>query len=116
MSMNERASLYTIPEDLRGLVERLGQGMCADNVAATMDEASRALEQQAARIAELEGRAEQAERDLAAAREALAFYRDGWTFTISRHGGLEWKPKEDLLDDCGNVARKALAQKDGSNG
>lgn len=41
--------------------------------------------------------------------EALTFYRDAWKFkTNRRYGGLEWSPKEELLDDCGNTARAAL--------
>ena len=41
---------------------------------------------------------------------ALRFYRDAWTFkTNKHHPGLEWSPKEELLDDCGNRARLALA-------
>lgn len=43
-------------------------------------------------------------------REALQFYADSWCFTTSpKRAGIEWKPKESLLDDCGNVARAALA-------
>lgn len=43
---------------------------------------------------------------------ALEFYRDAWDFkTNKRYGGLEWSPKEELLDDCGNVARAALEDK-----
>ncbi|MCX5581358.1 hypothetical protein OSH12_23955, partial [Kaistia terrae] len=35
--------------------------------------------------------------------EALKFYGDAWMCgTNKRYGGLEWKPKEALLDDCGN--------------
>lgn len=52
------------------------------------------------------GLAIQAEAEL---RAALEFYRDGYTFTTNpRRGGLEWKPTEALLDDCGNTARLAL--------
>lgn len=41
---------------------------------------------------------------------ALAFYRDAWGFkTNKRYGGLEWHPKEELLDDCGNRAKEALS-------
>jgi hypothetical protein len=54
-----------------------------------------------ARVAELE--------------KALKFYADAWCFTTHpKRPGLEWKPKEDLLDDCGNIARAAL--QGGSNG
>lgn len=46
-------------------------------------------------------------------RTALAFYRDGFQFhTNPRRAGLEWKPTEALLDDCGNIARIALAEHD----
>jgi len=42
--------------------------------------------------------------------EALTFYRDGWSFkTNKRYHGLEWFPKEELLDDCGNKAATILA-------
>jgi hypothetical protein len=51
----------------------------------------------------------QAERD--ALRETLKFYRDGWAFkTLKGRPGLEWHPKEALLDDCGNRARDALGK------
>lgn len=41
---------------------------------------------------------------------ALKFYADAWCFTTNpKRGGLEWKPTEKLLDDCGNVARAALS-------
>lgn len=40
---------------------------------------------------------------------ALKFYRDNWQIkTNKRYGGLEYSPKEALLDDCGNIARAAL--------
>jgi hypothetical protein len=46
---------------------------------------------------------------------ALKFYADAWCFTTHpKRPGLEWKPKEALLDDCGNIARAAL--QGGSNG
>lgn len=48
-------------------------------------------------------------------RTALQFYADAWCFTTNpKRPGLEWKPKEVLLDDCGNVARAALAASEGS--
>jgi hypothetical protein len=41
---------------------------------------------------------------------AVKFYAEAWCFTTNpKRPGLEWKPKEALLDDCGNVARAALA-------
>ena len=44
-----------------------------------------------------------------AAMEALRFYRDAWTFKAHKsRPGLEWRPKEELLDDCGKRARAAL--------
>jgi len=66
-------------------------------------------------------RAEKAETEAAALRdevarmrEALGFYKDAWSFTTGkRYGGLAWKPKEELLDDCGNIARAALTSKGG---
>ena len=52
--------------------------------------------------------AEQQVRDM---RAGLEFYRDGFTFTTNpRYGGLEWKPTETLLDDCGNTARLLLKE------
>jgi len=48
-------------------------------------------------------------------REALTFYRDAWSMKPNkRYGGLEWSPKETLLDDCGNKAREALADTEAS--
>ncbi|MBO9099481.1 MULTISPECIES: hypothetical protein [unclassified Rhizobium] len=45
-------------------------------------------------------------------RTALQFYADAWCFTTNtKRAGLEWKPKEALLDDCGERARAALAMK-----
>jgi hypothetical protein len=47
-------------------------------------------------------------------REALRFYRDRWAYTPNkRYGGLEWRPSETLLDDCGNIARSALETQEG---
>lgn len=44
-------------------------------------------------------------------KSALQFYADAWFFTTNpKRAGLEWKPKEALLDDCGNVARDALSK------
>lgn len=46
------------------------------------------------------------------ARKALEFYRDGFQFHPKRSKtGIdlsEWKPKDALLEDCGEVARSAL--------
>lgn len=46
--------------------------------------------------------------------EALSFYRDQWVAENNRTrfglGGLEWRPTEALLDDCGEQARAALAK------
>ena len=48
--------------------------------------------------------------EVAALKGALTFYREAWSYTTNkRYGGLEWKPREELLDDCGNCAREALA-------
>lgn len=42
---------------------------------------------------------------------ALKFYRDAWQYKPGPTGlGLEWSPKEELLDDCGNRAKDALAR------
>ena len=49
--------------------------------------------------------------EIARLREALKFYADAWFFTTSpKRPGLEWKPKELLLEDCGNIARAALEE------
>lgn len=46
---------------------------------------------------------------IAKMRRALEFYRDAFTSTPNqRYGGLEWKPTEALLEDCGNLALHAL--------
>jgi hypothetical protein len=42
---------------------------------------------------------------------ALEFYRDAWSSKPNKHyGGLEWSPKEGLLDDCGERARATLTK------
>jgi hypothetical protein len=47
--------------------------------------------------------------DAARMREALEFYAKAWGFkTNKKRPGLEWFPKEELLDDCGNRALAAL--------
>ncbi len=55
--------------------------------------------------------------DNARLREALAFYRDGFEpFKEHKHlPGFAWRPKEGLLDDCGETARAILAAKEPSN-
>jgi len=56
-----------------------------------------------------------AEAKLEEAAKVLEFYRDGFTFTTNaRYGGLEWKPTDTLLDDCGNAARTFLANLKGA--
>ncbi len=48
-----------------------------------------------------------------AMEQALRFYDKSWNATPNkRYGGLEWKPREALLDDCGNCAKSALADLD----
>lgn len=43
--------------------------------------------------------------------KALQFYADAWNCKPNkRYGYLEWSPKEELLDDCGNKAKEALSQ------
>jgi len=43
--------------------------------------------------------------------EALEFYAKAWDFkTNKRYGGLEYFPKEDLLNDCGNRANSILTR------
>lgn len=55
------------------------------------------------------GQRDELRGQLATARAALCFYRDGFGYSVNaRYGGLEWKPTEALLDDCGNTARAAL--------
>jgi hypothetical protein len=45
--------------------------------------------------------------------EALRFYKDGFKYhpkrTITGINLSEWKPTEELLNDCGETARAALA-------
>ena len=45
---------------------------------------------------------------------ALEFYANAWRHETKRGptglGGIEWRPKEQLLDDCGNRARAAIAK------
>jgi hypothetical protein len=49
-------------------------------------------------------------------KAALQFYADEWCFTVNqKRPGLEWKPTEVLLDDCGNTAREALAAASGGS-
>ena len=50
-------------------------------------------------------------------REALTFYAEAWACKTTKPrlggvAGLEWRPKDDLLEDCGNTARAALAEKE----
>lgn len=55
-------------------------------------------------------RAESALAEVARLTAALEFYGNAWGFkTNKRYGGLEWFPTEELLDDCGNTAKDALA-------
>lgn len=54
-------------------------------------------------------------REVERLREALKFYSEGFIPRPAKRNkyglnpGLEWKPSEALLDDCGNVAMEALA-------
>lgn len=42
---------------------------------------------------------------------ALKFYRDGFSPSPNkRYGGMEYKPTEYLLDDCGNIAMEAISK------
>jgi multidrug resistance efflux pump len=65
--------------------------------------------------ADLLARAVKAEDQIAAKDAALAFYRDGFFYEPKRSKtGIdlsEWKPKEALLEDCGNRASAALKGK-----
>lgn len=69
-------------------------------------------------IAAFQERAESAERKLEEQRKALEFYRDGFAFHPKRTKlGVDqsaWKPLSALLDDCGEVARAALANSVGA--
>lgn len=57
-----------------------------------------------------------AEADAKALRAALKFYADAWRYTTHpTRPGLEWTPKEELLDDCGNAARQALGDEVGAH-
>ena len=43
--------------------------------------------------------------------KALQFYKDAWSYKLNgRYGGLEYSPKEELLEDCGNRASEALTK------
>lgn len=63
-------------------------------------------------------------REVERLREALKFYSEGFIPRPAKRNkyglnpGLEWKPSEALLDDCGNVAMEALASaaQGGANG
>ena len=63
----------------------------------------------------IDGRGQQREQQDALIRdliEALRFYMDGFSFhpnrTITGIDLSEWKPKPLLLEDCGNVAMRAI--------
>jgi hypothetical protein len=61
--------------------------------------------------ADYEARLAKAETERNALVKALEFYRDGWKFKTHRNRpGLEWYAIPELLDDCGNIARQALAR------
>lgn len=38
---------------------------------------------------------------------ALKFYNDAWGYNATGYG-IEWRPSDKLLDDCGNIASSAL--------
>ncbi|NTA79918.1 hypothetical protein G6L13_05390 [Agrobacterium tumefaciens] len=83
-------------------------------------ELARAFEAEANQLREVSianrHRAEAAEAGVKRLREELKFYGDAWCFTTNpKRAGLEWKPKEALLDDCGNRARTALASTGGEH-
>ena len=63
----------------------------------------------------IDGRGQERDVHLALIRdliEALRFYMDGFSFhpnrTITGIDLSEWKPKPLLLEDCGNVAKRAI--------
>lgn len=69
-----------------------------------------------ATISELLSTLESLQRENEELRKALKFYADAWCFTTNpKRAGLEWKPKETLLDDCGNIASTALASTGGEH-
>jgi hypothetical protein len=63
--------------------------------------------------AEIQAR-EAAERERDELVKVLKFYRDGFRFHPKRSKTgfniSEWKPTEELLDDCGNLAKDALSR------
>jgi len=98
------ASLVERLRDLIGQYFDLGyaEGVVGRDVDTMAGEAQAAWSEIDATLSALEA-------ENARLREALTFYRDSFTYTVNqRYGGLEWKPSEALLDDCGNVARIAL--------
>ncbi len=63
-------------------------------------------------IAEFDSLLTQQQADRACLKElveALEFYENAWSYKVNKlYGGLEYFPKEELLDDCGNTAKAAL--------
>lgn len=58
-------------------------------------------------LAELEREVEVLREKNANQREVLEFYRSSF-HPVKGTFGLEWQPKESLLDDCGNMATEIL--------
>lgn len=52
------------------------------------------------------------DEEIAEYRKALEFYQNGFypKRAFKYLPGMEWKPTEELLDDCGNIAKEALAK------
>ena len=55
---------------------------------------------------------EDAQQEIARLRKALEFYQDGFRY-YPKYTKLglnlsEWRPTEELLEDCGNTAKEAL--------
>lgn len=79
--------------------------------AALMAERTNLIETKRMQLSAADARIRELEAENARLREALTFYRDRWAYTPNkRYGGLEWRPSETLLDDCGNIARAALRE------
>lgn len=92
----------------RPFLDRLAQAVIADQIK-EIDRLHGEIAGLPIRLGEATARADAAEARVAELEAGLAFYRDGWAFkTHKSRPGLEWRPTEALLDDCGNHARTLL--------
>jgi len=108
---NDKQSRAELVERLRDGIQQTGETFTDDGEIELfdIDDANDAMSEAASVIESQASRIEALEAENARLREALTFYRDKWAYTPNkRFGGLEWRPTETLLDDCGNIARSAL--------